>query len=209
MPTERELHTRKRQNSIHLWTQICVGIHVLSGASVAAWAQTTPGFSGLWKQDNDRCKPKRSGDVTLHVEHHGPEFAVETTILRASSNPRHAVQNYSTDGKVSISTGTDGDEFHTSVVWRESSLVFSIEEHEAGRILRSKETWSLIENGATLQSTRERADGGRFFSFAASNPGSTELICRWPDWRIGSLSRATQVFPRTFNAAEAIKRNWP
>jgi hypothetical protein len=33
------------------------------------------------------------------------------------------------------------------------------EEHEEGSILRSKETWSLIENGATLQRTRERGDG--------------------------------------------------
>jgi hypothetical protein len=69
------------------------------------------------------------------------------------------VQKYTTDGKVSVSTGADGDEFHTSMVWKDSSLVFSIEEHEEGRILRSRETWSLIDNGATLQRTRESLDG--------------------------------------------------
>ena len=52
------------------------------------------------------------------------------------------MQRYTTDGKVSMSTGADGDEFHTSVVWKESSLVFSIEEHEDGRILLSRETWT-------------------------------------------------------------------
>jgi hypothetical protein len=113
----------------------------------------------MWKQDNDRCQPKRNGDVTMRIEHRDPQFTVETTIMRASASPRHAVQNYTTDGKVSLSTGTDGDEFHTSVIREGADLVFSIEEHEDGRILRSKETWSLIEDGATLQRTRERGDG--------------------------------------------------
>jgi hypothetical protein len=36
----------------------------------------------------------------------------------------------------------------TSVIWKDSSLFLSIEEHEDGQILRSKETWSLTENGA-------------------------------------------------------------
>jgi hypothetical protein len=43
--------------------------------------------------------------------------------------------------------------------------MFSIEEHEEGRILRSTEMWSLIENGATLQRTRERPDGRRQILF--------------------------------------------
>jgi len=136
-----------------------MGILLLSTSAVAAWPQGTPDFSGMWKQDNDRCQPKRNGDVTMRIEHRDPQFTVETTIMRASASPRHAVQNYTTDGKVSLSTGTDGDEFHTSVIREGADLVFSIEEHEDGRILRSKETWSLIEDGATLQRTRERGDG--------------------------------------------------
>ena len=139
--------------------RIFMGILLLSTSAVAAWPQGTPDFSGMWKQDNDRCQPKRNGDVTMRIEHRDPQFTVETTIMRASASPRHAVQNYTTDGKVSLSTGTDGDEFHTSVIREGADLVFSIEEHEDGRILRSKETWSLIENGATLQRTRERGDG--------------------------------------------------
>jgi len=61
--------------------------------------------------------------------------------------------------KFSVSTGADGDEFKTSVVWKDSRLVFSIEEHEDGRILQSKETWSVIEDGATLERIREHPNG--------------------------------------------------
>jgi hypothetical protein len=102
--------------------------------------------------------PKRNGDVTLRIEHHDPELIVETTALRNSGSPRHAVQRYTTDGKTSVSTGADGDEFHTSILWSGPSLVFSVEEHEDGRIILSKETWTLIENGAALQRVRERVN---------------------------------------------------
>jgi hypothetical protein len=138
---------------------------LLSAMTVVAWPQTVPDFSGLWKQDNDRCQPKRSGDVTLHIEHHNPELTVETSMSHGSLSSRHAMQKYTTDGAVSVSTGADGDEFHTSVVWKNSSLVFTIEEHEDGRVLHSQETWSLIENGTTLQRTRERSNGEKQILF--------------------------------------------
>lgn len=122
-------------------------------------------LSGTWKQSNERCVPKRSGDVTLRIEQHDPDFIVETTALRSSGLPRHSLQHYSTDGRTSVSTGADGDEFHTSIVWNGPSLVFSVEEHEDGRVILSKETWTLIENGAALQRDRENLDesarGGR------------------------------------------------
>jgi hypothetical protein len=83
---------------------------------------------------------------------------VETTMVRSAGPLRHAVQRYSTDGKTSVSTGADGDEFHTSIAWKGPSLTFSVEEHEDGRILLSKETWTLIENGSALQRDREDAN---------------------------------------------------
>lgn len=132
---------------------------LLSITAAVAWPQGTPDFSGLWKQDNDRCQPKRNGDATLRIEHHDPELTVETSISGNSASSRHAIQRYTTDGKVSVSTGADGDEFNTSIVWKDSSLIFSIEEHEDGRILQSKETWSVIEDGATLERIRERPNG--------------------------------------------------
>ena len=138
---------------------------LLSTAATVTWSQGTPNFSGQWKQDNDRCQPRRNGDVTLRIEQHDPELTVETSIARESASPRHAMQKYTTDGKVSVSTGADGDEFNTSIVWRDSSLVFSIEEHEDGRILQSKETWSVIEEGATLERIRERPNGEKQILF--------------------------------------------
>jgi len=118
-------------------------------------SQPNPDFSGAWTQSNERSMPRRTGNVTLHIEHRDPELTVETTIIRASAAPRHAVQRYTTDGKVSISTGADWDEFHTSIIWDGQNLIFSVEEHEDGRIILSKETWTLIENGAALQRVRE------------------------------------------------------
>jgi hypothetical protein len=144
---------------IHRRTRICLSVLLLVTVAGVAWPQTTPDFSGQWKQDNQRCQPQRSGDVTLRIEHREPDLTVETTIFRGPDSSRHAVQNYTTDGKVSVSTGADGDEFHTSVVWKDASLVFSIEEHEDGRVLRSNESWSLLENGASLQRVRQRPDG--------------------------------------------------
>jgi hypothetical protein len=139
--------------------RILLHAFVLSAITGTAWSQGTPDFSGLWKQDNDRCQPKRNGDATLRIEHHDPELTVETSISRNSTSSRHAIQKYTTDGKVSVSTGADGDEFKTSVVWKNSSLTFFIEEHEDGRILQSTETWSVTEDGATLERIRERSDG--------------------------------------------------
>ena len=162
---EYELRMSNSKKLICRSVRIGLAMLLLSAGTVAAWPQTMPDFSGRWKQDNDRCQPKRSGDVTLHIGHHDSELTVETSISHGSQISKHAVQKYTTDGKVSVSTGADGDEFRTSVVWRESSLVFAIEEHEDGRILHSQETWSLIENGATLQRIRERANGEKQILF--------------------------------------------
>jgi hypothetical protein len=151
----------KTKELIHRSTRVCLSILLLLVIAGVARSQTKPDFSGLWKQDNDRCQPKRSGDVTLRIEQNDPELTVETSILRGSQSSRHAVQRYTTGGGVSVSTGADGDEFHTAVVWKGSSLVFSIEEHEEGRILRSQETWSLVDDGAALQKIRLRPDGER------------------------------------------------
>jgi hypothetical protein len=88
---------------------------LLISMPIAIWPQTAPDFTGLWKQTNDRCLPKRSGDVTLRIQQHNPELTIETSISPDSSNPRHAMQKYTTDGKIGVSTGADGDEFHTAI----------------------------------------------------------------------------------------------
>lgn len=129
-------------------------------AAPLAWAQATPNFSGTWKQDNDRCVPPRKGEVTLRIDHREPDLTVETTMVRGAAAPRHASQHYSTDGKVSVTTGADGDEFHTSILWHGQSLIFLIEEHEDERVILSTETWTLIDGGAALERVRQPAGGG-------------------------------------------------
>lgn len=124
-------------------------VALLAALAFVGRAEDHPDFSGTW----------RSGDVTLRIDHHDPLLTVETNILRDSGAPRHALQHYTVDGKVSVSTGADGDEFHTSVVWDGQGLTFSIEEHEDGRILLSTERWTLLENGKELQRVRERSSG--------------------------------------------------
>ena len=99
---------RDSKSLIHRAVRIGLSMLLLSAMTVAAWPQTVPDFSGLWKQDNDRCQPKRSGDVTLHIEHHDPELTVETSISRGAQSSGRGVQKYTTDGKVSVSTGADG-----------------------------------------------------------------------------------------------------
>ena len=75
----------------------------------------------------------------LHIDHRDPDLTVETTMLRSSGPvPGMLCNATSTDGRTSVSTGADGDEFHTSVVWSGPSLVFSVEEHEDGRIILSR-----------------------------------------------------------------------
>ena len=163
---------RNSKKLIHHSAQIYLSLLLISAMTTVAWPQTVPDFTGVWKQDNNRCQPKRSGDITLRIEHHDPDLTVGTTISHGSENSRHAVQKYTTDGKASVTTGADGDEFHTSVVWKGSSLVFTIEEHEDGRTLHSQETWSLIENGATLQRTRERPNGEKQILFYCRQSGT-------------------------------------
>lgn len=123
-------------------------------ASTGICLTPNPDFSGTWKLSGERSTPKRTGNVTLHIDQRDPELTVETTIDRNSGAPRCAVQRYTTDGTVSVSTGADGDEFHTSIVWSRQSLIFSVEEHEDGHVILSKETWTLMENGAVLQRVR-------------------------------------------------------
>jgi hypothetical protein len=169
---DRKPRMRKSKLLMFRYVRILLGIVLLSTAATVACSQGTPDFSGQWKQDNDRCQPKRTGDVRLGIEQHEPELTVETSISRSGVSSRHAVQRYTTDGKLSSTTGADGDEFATSVVWKDSRLVFSIEEHEDGRILQSKETWSIIEDGATLERIRERRNGEKQMLYFRRMPSS-------------------------------------
>jgi hypothetical protein len=117
-----------------------------------------PDFSGSWKQSNEQCSPKRTGDVMLRIQHRDPELVVETT--SKGRVVRHALQRYTTDGVESKSTGADGDEFHSIVVWKDGTLVFDIVEIEDGKRLKSTEIWSLTDGGGSLERVRRNEKAG-------------------------------------------------
>ncbi len=115
-------------------------------------------FTGIWKQNNEQCSPKRTGDVTLSIQRRDSELVVETTSKGRTA--KHALQRYTTDGLESKSTGADGDEFHSVVVWKDRSLIFDIVEIEDGKRLKSTEIWSLINGGTTLKRLRRTEKSG-------------------------------------------------
>jgi hypothetical protein len=110
-------------------------------------------LSGIWKQSNEQCVPKRSGDVTLKIEQHDSKLVSETTSRGLMA--RHALQHNTTDGVESKSIGADGDEYHSSVVSQDGAPVFSIVEIEDGKRLKSTEIWTLIDAGRTLKRMRQ------------------------------------------------------
>lgn len=115
-------------------------------------------FSGTWKQSNEECSPKRRGDVTLTIQRRDPELVVETTSKGLIA--RHAMQRYTTDGVESKSIGADGDEFYSTVVWENDTLVFNIVEVEDGKRLKSTEIWSLVDGGRRLKRLRRTEKSG-------------------------------------------------
>ena len=75
---------RKNRKLTHLCTRFYLSVLLFSAITIAARPQSAPDFSGLWIQDNDRCQPKRSGNVTLLIEHHDPELTITTSISHDS-----------------------------------------------------------------------------------------------------------------------------
>jgi hypothetical protein len=73
---------------------------------------------------------------------------------------RHALQRYTTDGAESKSKGADGDDFQSTVVWKDGTLVFYITEIEGGKRLKSTDIWSLIGGGERLKRVRHTEKAG-------------------------------------------------
>ncbi len=159
--------------------RFCLLMLLFSAITVAARPQSAPDFSRLSKQDNDRCLPKRSGDATLCIEHHDPELTIETSVSHDSVNLRRAIQKYTTDGRASVSTGVDGDEFVTAVAWKDSSLVFSIEEHE-GAAFFARPRYGRSSRTAPHFSGPGRAlmAGSRFFFISGNSARPGEFAHR-------------------------------
>jgi hypothetical protein len=51
---------------------------VIAAFSLLAESPLTD-FSGTWKQNNEQCSPRRTGDLTLKIKHRDPDLVVRTT----------------------------------------------------------------------------------------------------------------------------------
>jgi len=117
-----------------------------------------PDFSGTWKLSNEQSSPKRTGDVTLRIEHRDPELIVETS---RTVGPRGMLCSATRrTGRSRNPSAADGDEFHSTVVWNDGTLVFDIVEIEDGKRLQSTELWSLTDGGMTLKRVRRTRKAG-------------------------------------------------
>lgn len=120
-------------------------------------AQPRPDFNGLWKQNNDRCVPKRTAsgfDYSNRIVQSGDDLKM-TTITKGDRGERSYDRSYKTDGSDQASKDAEGDEFHTHVHWDGAALVFETVEKDRNGTLTTKETWTLIDGGKTLQKVRK------------------------------------------------------
>jgi hypothetical protein len=125
-------------------------------------AQTRPDFNGLWRQNNERCTPKRTSsgfDYSNRIAQSDLDLKV-TTITKGDRGERSYDRAYKTDGSEQISKDAEGDEFHTRVSWELDKLVFDTVEKDRAGTITTTETWTLIDSGKTLKKVR-RTSGPR------------------------------------------------
>jgi hypothetical protein len=122
-------YMRLLAHGLGTWSALLFGI-VASG-------QTPPDFTGHWRLQTDSGMQRQ-----LDVEQNGRSLVVKTTVTNSKGNRRLEVKYQIGDPAITY-TGLDGDEFHSSVHWDGSALVFDIIEHEDGREISETTLWSL------------------------------------------------------------------
>ncbi len=146
--------------SIIYFALLFLSSYSLLGSGMDARVETRLQMAGTWQQNNERCVPpprNKSYSYKMTVE-------LSDNILRVhiTSNNGHGERQsdftYEIGGKELVYIGSDGDEFHATVHWDGDSLVFEIVEHEGVRLIRSQDTWTLIDSGKSLQRVRESPD---------------------------------------------------
>jgi len=80
---------------------------------------------------------------------------------QTNDGPRSLDLKYEIGGPELVYTGLDGDEFHTKVRWDGESLAFDTVEHERGREIVSKQTWTLADGGAVLREVKQSGEAGK------------------------------------------------
>jgi hypothetical protein len=113
-------------------------------------------FSGVWQQDVSRSVPQRKskGAREMKIQQIGRILTIKIT-TNTNKGTQSLDLKYEIGGQELIYTGLDGDEFHTKVRWDGESLVFDTVEHERGRQIMSKQTWTLVNGGAVLREVKQ------------------------------------------------------
>ena len=140
-------------------TTLSIGLALLSSPGVHP--QISPDFSGIWQQDVSRSVPQRDSKRTreLTIRQTGQMLTVKIT--QTGSHPGSLDLKYNIGGQELVYTGLDGDEFHTKVHQDGASLVFETIEHERGKQFVSKQTWTLVDSGKTLQEVKQGGEAGK------------------------------------------------
>jgi hypothetical protein len=128
---------------------------VFSFAAIAALGQATPDFTGHWGEQTS-SKVQRE----LEVQQKGQDLRVKT-VVTDSSGTRNLEVRYAIGGPATIYKGLDGDEFHTSVRWDTSSLLFDTIELEDSKRIPQKVVWTLSADGNTLRVDRQITKAGK------------------------------------------------
>ena len=135
------------------FARIATGLVLLIAATASA--QSPINFTGHWRQ-----KTSAKAQRQLDIEQKDKILLVKTTITN-SEGARSMEVKYQIAGPPATYTGLDGDEFHSSVHWDGSALVFDITEHEDGKDIPQKIVWTLSADGHTLQVDRLSEKSGR------------------------------------------------
>ncbi|MGB7729871.1 MAG: hypothetical protein WBL50_17705 [Candidatus Acidiferrum sp.] len=123
--------------------------------AISVSGQTPPDFTGHWQQQTN-SKTQRQ----LRVEQKGQNLRVKTVVTN-SDGTRNLEIKYVIGGPETTYRGLDGDEFHSSVRWDASSLVFNIIEQEGSNEIPQIAVWTLSADGKALQVDRQFTKSGK------------------------------------------------
>jgi hypothetical protein len=127
---------------------------ILLFLAVSVSGQAPADFTGHWLQETNSRTQRH-----LDVEQDGQKLHVKTMVTD-SQGTRLLDVTYEIGGRETTYTGLDGDEFHSSVRWDGTTLVFDIIEREGESKIPQKTVWTLSEDNNTLQADRRLTKSG-------------------------------------------------
>jgi hypothetical protein len=132
------------------------GVPVAFLLAVSAIGQTPVNFTGQWRQQTRAGEQQRQ----LDIQQDGSVLTVKTMVSN-SQGSRRLVVTYQIGGPETVYKGLDGDEFHSTLRWDGSALVFDTVEHEGGRKIPETTIWTLSEDRTSLEVKRQSTKSGK------------------------------------------------